>query len=238
MKIKTTARLKKIFMLTAVVILLLVALYRGFFYADHLSEVHAVQRYRNATRLTTADLQKLQEGDFILRRGFGFFSDYVASDLNTGPIDVTHAGILVKRNSRWQVIHSLSSDVSEIDGVQMQPLDTFLKYSAPDKIIITRAKNCNTTLGCKIGVLADAYLAKAIPFDHKGTIDDDHELFCTELIWKILEKDLQHVQLPKGHEAREKFFYTMMPMYNTQYFDIIINQYEKKNAALHAQNVQ
>lgn len=217
--------MKKILLSLAVFFCFLLVSYKAFFYFDRKSESKGVTQNQAVTRLSTIELAKIHEGDFILRRGFGFFSDYISTTLNQGVIDVTHAGIIVKRDGKWCVIHSLSSDVTNVDGVQIQQLDTFLYYSAPNKIIITRAKNADVAIGERIAQLAESYLQKHIPFDHSGTIDDDTELFCTELIWKILEKDLRYSTIPTEPKARKKFFYTMTPMYNTDYFDIIINQY-------------
>lgn len=219
--------MRKIFLILAVFFCFLLVSYKGFFYFDRKSESKGVAKNQAVNRLSSIELAKIQEGDFILRRGFGFFSDYISTTLNQGVIDVTHAGIIVKRSGKWCVIHSLSSDVTDVDGVQIQPLETFLYYSAPNKIIITRAKNADVPTGKKITLLAERYLQKQIPFDHDGTIDDDSEFFCTELIWKILEKDLHYSTIPIEPKARKKFFYTMTPMYSTEYFDIVINQYEK-----------
>lgn len=216
-----------------VVLVFCAALYQGFFYADYVSERSEIKKHHATTRLTADEIALLQEGDFILRKGFGLFSDHIATQFNNGSTDVTHAGILVKEKGQWQVIHSLSSDVSDIDGLQLQPLDTFLHYSAPHKIIITRAKGANATLGKKIGLSAKTRLNKNIPFDHAGRFDDSTELFCTELIWEILEKDLHAVQLPSGYKARKELFYSMEPMYSTSYFDIIINQYQNKSTVVH-----
>ena len=219
---------KKLFFYAVAFFCVITLSYKTFFYADKAAEKTKVAQYQAVTRLGSRDLSQLQEGDFILRRGFGYFSNYIAANLNKGPIDVTHAGIIVKRNGNWCVIHALSSDVSDIDGVQLQPLNDFLHYSAPGKIIVTRAKNASPAFGKKIAQLATGYLKKQVPFDHNGIIDNDSELFCTELIWTILEKDLHYVTLPLGYEARKKIFYAMDPMYSTDYFDIIINQYRNR----------
>lgn len=219
--------IKKVFLFVAAFFCLLALCYKLFFIADHNAETMAIAENKAVTRLSPTEMAQLHEGDFILRKGFGYFSDIIAKNLNHGSIDVTHAGILVKRNNNWSVIHALSSDVSDIDGMQIQPLADFLSYSAPGKIIITRAKNTDTATGKKIAQLAESYLAKHIPFDHKGVIDDTATLFCTELIWVIIEKDLHILTLPHELEAREKLFYSMEPMYSTDYFDIVINQYEK-----------
>jgi len=215
---------KKLFIL--VVFFCLAAIcYKAFFYLDHESEKKAIVQYSSVTRLSQLEMSKIHEGDFILRRGFGYFSDYIASSLNTGSTDVTHAGIIIKQNNKFYVIHSLSSDVSDIDGMQLQPLSQFLQYSAPGKIIITRAKNSSANFGKKVAQHAKIYLAGHIPFDHNGDIDNSNKLFCTELIWQILEKDLNYITLPKEITARKKFFYSMNPMYSTVYFDIVVNQY-------------
>lgn len=218
--------MKKIFLILAVVFCLGITAYKTFFYLDHRAEAAAVQSNSAVTRLTQNNLDSLREGDIILRRGFGMFSDAISKSLhNRAPVDVTHAGIIVNHHGTWQVIHALSSDVTKIDGVQLQPLDTFLRYSAPGKIIITRAKHADVALGKKIAARAEVYLKKKVPFDHSGVIDNDEKLFCTEMIWKILEKDLHCVTLPQGYEARKDFFYSIGNMYDTRYFDIIINQY-------------
>ena len=202
--------------------------YKAFFYFDHREEEKEIKKNKAITRLSIDELSLIREGDFILRRGFGFFSDYVSKNLNdSGPIDVTHSGILVKEGEDWFVIHSLSSDVSEIDGMQKQPLKEFLHYSAPGKIIVTRAKG-DSLCGSRIAERAQYYLDKKIPFDHKGHYDDLNELYCTELIWTILEKDLKIASPPTGEKEREKFYYSMIPMYSRDYFDIVINQYNKQ----------
>lgn len=205
--------------------LLALIIYKGFFYLDRKSEQAEIIKNESVTRLSSEEISQIQEGDFILRRGFGFFSDYISKELNDSIIDVTHAGIITKRNDSLFVIHSLSSDVTDVDGLQIQPLQEFLRYSYPQKIIVTRLKNADVAVGLKISSLAKNYLDKKIPFDHKGNFDDDSELFCTEMIWNILEKDLKSVQIPKETEARKKFFYSMKPMYDTIYFDIKVNQY-------------
>jgi len=219
--------MKKIFFYLVMLFLLAFITYKAFFYIDRKSEQAEIVKNEAVTRLSPQEISQIQEGDFILRRGFGFFSDYISKELNDSIIDVTHAGIITKRNDSLFVIHSLSSDVTDVDGLQTQPLQEFLRYSYPHKIIITRLKNADSVTGLKIASLAKQYLSKQIPFDHKGNFEDDSELFCTEMIWKILEKDLKSVKIPTEAVARKKFFYSMSPMYDTIYFDIKVNQYLK-----------
>ncbi|NBL63658.1 hypothetical protein GV828_00420 [Flavobacterium sp. NST-5] len=221
--------MKKLFLITAMLFILGFATFKIFFYFDKKSEAELVVKHQNTTRLSAEELSKIHEGDLILRRGFGFFSDYISTELNDGEIDVTHAGIIVKQHDSLFVIHSLSSDVTDIDGMQIQPLREFLSYSHPQKIIVSRVKNSNDSIAQAIANRAYFYLSKKIPFDHKGNFDDDSQLYCTEMIWKILEKDLNCVTLPHETEARKKFFYSMTPLYSTDFFDIEVNQYNLSN---------
>lgn len=221
--------MKKLLFYLVMLFLLGLLSYKAFFYLDRQSEQAEIVENEAVTRLSKEEMAKIQDGDFILRRGFGFFSNYISKELNDSLIDVTHAGIITKRNDSLFVIHSLSSDVTDVDGLQIQSLKDFLRYSHPHKIVITRLRNANSETGNKITALAKNYLDKKIPFDHKGNYDDDSELFCTEMIWKILEKDLKCVQIPTEAVARKKFFFSMSPMYDTKYFDIMVNQYEVKN---------
>ena len=120
----------------------------------------------------------------------------------------------------------MSSDVSNIDGVQKQDLKTFLEASEPNKIIISRIKNVSPNARKQICVYAKKYLDQGILFDHKGDYDNADELFCTELIWQILEKDLQLIQTSKSNESRKEFFYSMSPLYDTTRFELIKNDFK------------
>lgn len=219
--------MKKILFYSAMFFCISVLAYKLLICVDNNAEQSLVAAHSKATRLTPQEYDNLRDGDIILRRGFGFFSDYIAANLNDGAIDVTHAGIIVLRKGKPHVIHCLSSDVSPIDGIQVQTLGEFLKYSAPGKIIITRVKGQDDPTGHRIAKQAEYYLTKNIPFDHSGEFDDSGKMFCTELIWKILEKDLSLVKIPEASEARRAFFHSMMPMYDTKYFDVKLNQYKK-----------
>lgn len=199
--------------------------YKLFFVFDQKTEEKAVIRHQNMTRLTAEETSLLCEGDIILRRGFGIFSDLVSKHLNDSTIDVTHAGILTYTQDKWHVIHSLSSDVNPTDGMQIQTLDKFLKYSQPGKIIISRIKDHTPEKGTQITTFAKGYLKRKIPFDHKGDFENDNELYCTELIWRILEKDLEILELPQENTSRKYLYHTMNGLYDSNYFDIIINHY-------------
>ncbi len=196
-----------------------------FFYLDALEEKREVKNKFNYRRISPTEIAKIQEGDFILRRGFGFFSDVIATRLNQAPFDLTHAGIIVIDHGKWAVVHSLSSDVSKIDGIQIQYLDEFLKYSQPNKIVITRFKSPSTNTNSQIASLAKYHLNKKIPFDHFGDFEDSTSMYCTELILHILNKDLKILKIDKTKQEKQDFLFTMKKMYDTNYFKLVVNTY-------------
>ncbi|MFD2907485.1 YiiX/YebB-like N1pC/P60 family cysteine hydrolase [Flavobacterium ardleyense] len=218
--------MKKVLFIFGIFFLSGFAIYEAFFYLDAREEVKEVTKNENQVRLETADIDKIEEGDLILRKGYGYFSDIIADHLNTKEFDVTHAGILTKKKNEWYVIHSLSSDVSKIDGMQIEKLSRFLKYSQPNKIIISRLKNATVEQRKQISVEALKLVALKVPFDHHGDISDSSKLYCTEMIWYILEQELQLVKLPQEKEERELFFFSMKCMYDLTIIDLIIDKYK------------
>jgi hypothetical protein len=97
--------------------------------------IHANPNYR----LTAEEKSLLQEGDVILRRGEGFVSS-VINNLSESEYQISHCAILVKKDSVWHVVHTVSSDLSDVDGVQTEPLDKFTGESVENTIVVLRFK--------------------------------------------------------------------------------------------------
>ena len=217
-------RIRLFFLFFGILFLLLWGGFRLFFWVDTLQEKKQVAHNSSIIRLTPEQLALLEEGDIILRRGYGFFSDIISQKLNDSLFDVTHSAILYRENNKWRVIHSLSSDVSPIDGMQSQSLHDFLRHSMPEKLLVVRPKKITPEQGKEI-VSRAKYLK--IPFDHVGTIDEPSKLYCSELIYQILDHDLHLVSFPTEYKKRKEAFYTMRTLYDPEYFEIIINTYPK-----------
>ncbi|MDO4228306.1 MAG: YiiX/YebB-like N1pC/P60 family cysteine hydrolase [Capnocytophaga sp.] len=215
----------KIVFCVGIFLLLLWGGFHLFFWADRKQEAKLVTQNKQIARLSQEDIAKIKEGDIILRRGYGFFSDLIAERLNDSVYDLTHSGILYRKGNKWWVIHSLSADASDKDGMQEQSLQDFLTYSMPEKMMIVRTKNTTETDGKQIVERAKYYLAKRVPFDRVGEIDEPSKMYCTEMIWQILDTDLKLITLPKTPKERKDVFYSMTGMYDPVYFDIIVNKY-------------
>jgi len=133
--------------------------------------------------LSEEQLALLREGDFVLRLGYGLVS--YTLEMQAGSVGVSHIGVLVKDSADFEVIHSISGSMAELDGVQKVSLENFLYEARPNSFIAVRLKNSNEKL---IVNEANRLLAARIPFDLSFDLKDTTKLFCSEFIDFILRK--------------------------------------------------
>lgn len=177
--------------------------------------------------LTNIEISELQEGDIILRHGYGLVSDLIVESLNE-PLDISHCAVLAKDSlGKFIVIHSVSSTVSDVDGVQWQYLQPFIKDSKENSVVVVRFKGKSDEERKTIAERAHYYLNQKIPFDNSFDIYDSTEYYCNELIWHIF-KDEFKVDLYKDKFAKGKFDYMKFDTFlDTTKFDVIINHFDR-----------
>lgn len=134
-------------------------------------------------RLTAAEKALFRPGDIILRKGEGVLSQFICKQLRD-TLGVSHCGILVKQDTVWQVIHSLSDDVSEVDGVQCCTLDQFTSESIRGSIYVVRFRRDSTQLMAERALY---YLQHPKPFDRLFSLHDTCSFFCSQLPLHILK---------------------------------------------------
>ena len=180
---------RKVFYYIVGILFLCILAYKLFFYLDAIEEKRLVQKNASIVRLSPSQIGQIKEGDIILRRGYGYFSDMIAERLNQKPFDVTHSGIIVKEHGKWIVIHSLSSDVSSINGVQKQALEDFLMHSQPNKLLITRFKSDIIKTNDEINQMKESHN------------DDLKEFFvCALIIFMENNKEISQMKFKRGKE--------------------------------------
>lgn len=136
----------------------------------------------------------LEGGEVILRKGQGYLSNLIV-DLLGEDLNYSHAGILIKDSTQIYIIHSLSDDVSNIDGVQKCMLDEFLFDIADSSLCIVKP-NVDSLGLLSIQLKAKEYLKAGIPFDHHFNMDTKNELHCSELVHDVLFSALKKELLP------------------------------------------
>ncbi|AUC75732.1 YiiX/YebB-like N1pC/P60 family cysteine hydrolase [Olleya sp. Bg11-27] len=172
-------------------------------------------------KLNAKEKAKLQNGDIILRRGYGLVSTMILKMMNED-YDVTHLGMVVRQNDTLKIAHALSSSVSNQDGLRLQAIDSFVHNSHDRTILVTRLKNIDSVKQQKVISQIDYYYKKQLPFDHSFNYKDTTEHYCSELIWRIYEHNLKILKVSDTLTDEEKYN-TLRTFYDPNYFDIIIN---------------
>lgn len=139
-------------------------------------------------------MNKIDGGEIILRKGKGYLSNVIVNLLGE-KLNYSHAGVLIKEKDEIYIIHSLSDDVSEIDGVQKCTIKEFLSDIADSSLCIV--KPLTDSLGSQlIQKKAKEYLKQQVPFDHHFSMQSKDELHCSELIHDVLIESLNKEILP------------------------------------------
>ncbi|QXP61609.1 YiiX/YebB-like N1pC/P60 family cysteine hydrolase [Olleya sp. HaHaR_3_96] len=176
-------------------------------------------------KLNAKEKAKLQNGDIILRRGYGLVSTMILKMMNED-YDVTHLGMVVRQNDTLKIAHALSSSVSNQDGLRLQAIDSFVHNSHDRTILVTRLKNIDSVKQQKVISQIDYYYKKQLPFDHSFNYKDTTEHYCSELIWRIYEHNLKILKVSDTLTDEEKYN-TLRTFYDPNYFDIIINHQQQ-----------
>ena len=135
----------------------------------------------------------IQSGDIILRKGYGLVSEIIVYQMND-TIAVSHCGIIsMNEKGNYDVIHSLSKKVSEVDGMQICSLAEFVDDSKIESVRVFRYKAENATL---ISQYAAYYLQQKNTFDEHFDMTDTTSFYCLELpihiIHKAFKNDVSH----------------------------------------------
>lgn len=178
-----------------------------------------------AYKLNAEELDKIQDGDIILRYGYGFVSDVIVKTLRE-KYKLSHIGIVIKNDSLFGVVHSVSQSVSEADGVQFQDFKTFVKHSQKNTVLVVRLKSENKNIGSKISNKALYYLNQKIPFDHSFDLFDDKEFYCSEIIWRII-LEVANIDIFPDKATEKKRYLNFSNFYDSNFFEIIINHHER-----------
>lgn len=176
--------------------------------------------------LTKDEIALIQDGDIILRHGYGFVSDMIV-DTKKEKFKVSHCAIITKDSvsGKLNVIHSVSQTLAEYDGVQSQSLRVFLNDCKKNSIIVSRYKNFGfSNSGKKISERAKFYLKNKVPFDNKFDLFNHEQIYCTELIYLIIKDEFEDdiFSYPSNKNTKDIDFSVFT---DTNNFEVIINHH-------------
>lgn len=174
--------------------------------------------------LDPTEMSLLQEGDIILRRGSGFVSDMIAKLLEE-EYDLSHCGIVAQRDGELYVVHAVSNNISEVDGMQVHRLPEFIRQSKQGSVVVCRLR----TTDDRSGIARDAlkYLQQAVPFDHHFDLSDSSSFYCSELPWHIIRSRFG-VDIFGGVAGQEYAHYRFANFMDPELFDLVIDHQKGK----------
>lgn len=181
----------------------------------------SVLEKHSSYRLNQDEISLLTEGDIIMRKGYGLVSRMIVQNLKEGRA-LSHCGIVVKKDEDWNIIHTVSSSLSDVDGMQIQTLQDFVHQSKPGSIVVSRLRECEDR--SKIAKSAYRYLGKAVTFDNSFDLLDSSKIYCTELIWRVFNESAQ-VDIYNGN-YEGLGYYSFENLLNPEKFDIVIDHHK------------
>lgn len=169
------------------------------------------------------EINQLQEGDIVLRKGYGSVSDFIAVYLNED-YPVTHCAFLLRQGyAQPQVLHTVSNDKTE--GMFVEPLTDYVAQSKIGSIAVVRLKGSDDK---RQQVLAEAknLLAKGIKFDMKFDDNDTTEMYCAEMMRHVFRKVYQEDLLSKRAQKYGLDVIQMDNFFNPKYFQVVLNHFD------------
>lgn len=212
---------KKLIVVLIITLIALVSIGLFLFIYENRSEQ---EQFFNSYKLTKAELDLINDGDIILRHGFGIVSDMIGESLKE-KYCISHCAIICKPHKDTMfVIHSVSSGLSDFDGMQTCSMKTFIRESKKNSIIVVRYKNIKPEDPNIISRYAKYYLEKKVCFDNLININDSSKIYCSELPYLII-KNAFNDNIFNQNDI-EKLNYTKFETFwDTSRFEIIINHH-------------
>ena len=174
-------------------------------------------------RLSKKEIAELRTGDIILRRGFGVVSASIATSLN-GEFSVSHCGIVdVDSNGNVRVIHSVSSSLSDFDGLQDCTIKEFEHESKANSIMVVRFRDTADVPLANLAKTAQKYLDQKIPFDEGFDLSEQEEMYCSEMVWSAMNETFGYDIYPDKSKTEVVKF---SPFFDTTHFQRIINHHK------------
>ena len=131
----------------------------------------------------TIPVNRLKEGDIILRKGKGLISELL-SETALEDQTFSHAGILLKFGNQWMVCHAIGGESNPAQGVQLESINDFTSRHVADSIAVFRYRLKPGEVDL-LKLRCVEYIRMKVPFDSQFDYADDNALYCTEMVSKV-----------------------------------------------------
>ena len=126
-------------------------------------------------------IDKLRTGDIILREGKSFVSQAMRTFSQTDK-HFSHAGIIVIKDKQVYVCHVMAAEGKRSNKIRLEPVHSFCNKTDNSSFAVYRS-DVNPD---HIESILTAYFQKGISFDTDFDLKSDQQMYCTELVYKVL----------------------------------------------------
>jgi hypothetical protein len=173
--------------------------------------------------LSKTEINLLQDGDILLRKGYGAVSDYIADFLKE-KYAVTHCGFIVNSNSsNPNVLHTISND--KVNGMFLEPLGAYAKQSQWSSLVVVRLKSDSIKIKAVLAKANDL-LKQKIPFDMGFNDKNSETLFCLEMMRNVFLEVYKKDLISKRCIRQTIDVLSMDNFFDSTNFEVIINHFE------------
>jgi len=208
---------KNIFRLLGLIFLvsLILIIYQAFGQHEDVTvennEVKKISYNKYSAQITQKfpQLNLLKDGDLLFRRGYGIDST-VSMNFSQGEKRYSHAGIIFKENNKVFVVHSEEDKKNGHNGVYAEPIEDFL-----EGINIWAVYRFNLTSELRKKVIDYALILKKqdIIFDIDFNLDEDKKMYCSEFIYKVINRTTKQELIRAGKHFLGRKFVTISDLY-------------------------
>jgi len=146
-----------------------------------------VQKLSTQYTNTFIEVDDLQNGDIVLKRGYGTISKQIVQSLQE-KLAFSHVALLANENDSMYFIHAVAREVSGKDGMQTINIQDFLTDCYPNNTIVLRHKSAQAERD-KLVLSAKRYLENKIGFDYDFNHTNSDKIYCSELIYNVLKEN-------------------------------------------------
>ncbi len=173
-------------------------------------------------RLSSRETALLQEGDLLLRKGYGWVSDRIADALNE-EYRVTHCGLILRQGyTEPHILHSVSNE--KVNGICIEPLQAYIAESQKNSLVGLRIKQDSQKIPELVAEAKRLY-HKKVPFDMSFDDSDSSRLYCAELLALLFKNVYQQDLLPEKANILGVKAIKMSNFFNPRYFQILFNHF-------------
>lgn len=174
--------------------------------------------------LPLRELTLLQEGDILMRKGYGNISDFIADFLNE-KYQVTHCGfILLGGYNEAHILHTVSND--SVEHLFVEPLRDYIQQSQLNSLVAVRLKGTNQQRNAVVNE-AKRLLKKKIPFDMAFNDNDTTEMYCAEMMAYVFKQVYQEDLMPRRAVYKPIDVLHMDNFFEPKYFEVLFNHFEQ-----------